>query len=377
VDADGDGFGDANASTAACNQPAGHVPVAGDDCPDVYELQVPRPYFIDADGDGYGGSTSSGFCLLSPPPGYTADSLDCDDADPAVFAAIRYFADQDGDGFGDPDTYVDVCLSAAPPGFVTNSDDLCPDDSVKSEPGACGCGQDETDSDDDGTPDCVDATPPLFLEPKSGSATGTLVIHVRVGPQLSPTVGAQLTLHYDTSKLAFVSMVPGQDAGVFSIEILEQVNAAAGTIRYAVGAPGGSAGSAEPARVATITFALADGVAAICGLEGLVRFAPVDGAESLLSGVLGEPIIPTLLDLDAVTVHGEAPSLAGVPRPWTRPADAGLAGSLFVQPEVTLEDACAPRDTTPVQLLVTAPDGSQSSQWPAGAIFGIGTTTVT
>jgi len=38
-------------------------------------------------------------------------------------------------------------------------EDLCPDDPLKSEPGACGCGVSDDDSDSDGTPDCVDACP--------------------------------------------------------------------------------------------------------------------------------------------------------------------------------------------------------------------------
>ena len=39
---------------------------------------------------------------------------------------------------------------------ATTRVDLCPADPAKDEPGACGCGVAETDSDADGTPDCVD-----------------------------------------------------------------------------------------------------------------------------------------------------------------------------------------------------------------------------
>jgi choice-of-anchor B domain-containing protein len=37
--------------------------------------------------------------------------------------------------------------------------DACPDDDAKIDPGACGCGEPETDEDADGFPDCVDACP--------------------------------------------------------------------------------------------------------------------------------------------------------------------------------------------------------------------------
>jgi len=46
--------------------------------------------------------------------------------------------------------------------YVTcDPNDKCPDDPSKMEPGVCGCGvvDDDTDTDSDGTPDCVDACP--------------------------------------------------------------------------------------------------------------------------------------------------------------------------------------------------------------------------
>ena len=46
-------------------------------------------------------------------------------------------------------------------------EDLCPADPAKAEPGLCGCGVADTDSDFDGTPDCLDLCPndPTKLEP--------------------------------------------------------------------------------------------------------------------------------------------------------------------------------------------------------------------
>lgn len=42
---------------------------------------------------------------------------------------------------------------------VSDCLDACPDDPLKTEPGACGCGISEVDSDGDGTPDCKDCGP--------------------------------------------------------------------------------------------------------------------------------------------------------------------------------------------------------------------------
>ena len=42
---------------------------------------------------------------------------------------------------------------------VSDCDDLCPTDSLKTEPGVCGCGVPDTDTDLDGTPDCDDLCP--------------------------------------------------------------------------------------------------------------------------------------------------------------------------------------------------------------------------
>ena len=47
--------------------------------------------------------------------------------------------------------------------LLTRTIDHCPDDSNKTEPQECGCGIAETDSDDDGTPDCNGALTSGFL----------------------------------------------------------------------------------------------------------------------------------------------------------------------------------------------------------------------
>jgi hypothetical protein len=49
------------------------------------------------------------------------------------------------------------CIMDADGGYV--SGDCCPNDPLKTQPGICGCGTPDTDSDYDGTPDCHDLCP--------------------------------------------------------------------------------------------------------------------------------------------------------------------------------------------------------------------------
>ncbi|MBN2497746.1 MAG: hypothetical protein JXR96_24340, partial [Deltaproteobacteria bacterium] len=56
-----------------------------------------------------------------------------------------------------------ICVFEA----IPDCEDLCPEDPDKTEPGVCGCGVPDTDSDSDGTPDCNDLCPddPNKIEP--------------------------------------------------------------------------------------------------------------------------------------------------------------------------------------------------------------------
>lgn len=60
--------------------------------------------------------------------------------------------------------------------FVCEAMDTCPDDSNKLEPGICGCGSVEDDTDGDGSPDCVDECPYDSTQTSEGSSgCGTTV----------------------------------------------------------------------------------------------------------------------------------------------------------------------------------------------------------
>jgi hypothetical protein len=102
----------------------------------------------DADGDGVIDGVDN--CPATPNPSQS-------DADGDTTGdACDTCTDTDGDGFGDT-------------GFANNTCALdgCPNDPLKSAPGACGCGTADTDSDGDGTPNCNDGCPndPLKIAP--------------------------------------------------------------------------------------------------------------------------------------------------------------------------------------------------------------------
>jgi hypothetical protein len=82
-----------------------------------------------------------------------------------VTAPPTWYQDLDGDGVGNPSVTLVSC--SQPSGYVAISGDLCPNDPLKTNPGTCGCGTPDTDSDGDGTPNCTDGCPsdPLKTSP--------------------------------------------------------------------------------------------------------------------------------------------------------------------------------------------------------------------
>lgn len=63
------------------------------------------PTVIDNDNDGF------------------ANTVDCNDNDFSVHTNQTYYRDADGDGLGNPNSFISVCSSTVPAGYVTNSND--------------------------------------------------------------------------------------------------------------------------------------------------------------------------------------------------------------------------------------------------------------
>lgn len=68
---------------------------------------------------------------------------DCDDNNTAIGLGTIYYVDSDGDGFGQSDNSARFC-TAPSSGYSLNSDDNCPNDPDKTQPGDCGCSQTES-----------------------------------------------------------------------------------------------------------------------------------------------------------------------------------------------------------------------------------------
>ncbi len=179
-DADGDGYGNAADTLAACSVPPGYV-ANNLDCDDANALINPDmpelcngiddncsgtaddgipyyTYFLDADEDGYGDATNSvTLCDTILPIGYVLDNTDCDDTNALINPAMSeicngvddncngvaddgipyytYYLDADGDGYGDAASSQYICEASAPENYVVNSLD-CDDSNADINPAA-------------------------------------------------------------------------------------------------------------------------------------------------------------------------------------------------------------------------------------------------
>jgi len=170
IDADQDGWfedEDCDDGNAAVNPAAEEVcNEIDDDCDEHVDEDVTDTWYRDGDGDGYGDpDNTTEACEV--PDGYNPFGSDCDDGDADVFPAavescngiddncdgatdegllIDFYLDADGDGYGTSDVSVSAC--DAPSDYVEHDGD-CDDGDDAYHPGAA-----ETDCADPNDYDC-------------------------------------------------------------------------------------------------------------------------------------------------------------------------------------------------------------------------------
>ena len=186
ADADGDGYGNGQASPlSACDQPSGYV-ANGDDCDDLNpgafpdtkevcdDLEVDEDcsgaaddadpnvdpetqvtLYQDEDGDGFGvDEVSTEGCHAED--GWAVEAGDCDDSDAERHPDTWWYRDRDEDEFGDVTYGVRSCLDVD--GYVRDSTD-CDDERPDINPaGQEVCDDADADEDCDGDADDEDDT---------------------------------------------------------------------------------------------------------------------------------------------------------------------------------------------------------------------------
>jgi hypothetical protein len=364
LDMDGDSAGDPTVSTLACSTPTGYVSTSNDLCPANNALTSPVTYYADADGDGAGNpSSTTSVCSTTPPTGYVANSNDQCPSDaaktaPGVCGCGVADTDTDSDGTAD-------CI------------DSCPNDPNKIAPGACGCGLVDTDANSDGTADCLQQTSVITLTPSADTtliAGETLTVRASVSAIGLYSTGVQLAIHFNPNDLMLVSATPVSN-GAFRNEVLETIDNTRGTLMYTLGLAAGASATTGPAQLADLTFQVRSGADA-CNESGSVYSAAISSYYTRIFTVIGHPVLPSVSALPAVTFDGLDPVFTGVPSSTTIAADArSTFGGTVVNPAVTANDNCS--GNLAVDIDITYPDTTTATAWPLDNLFPIGTTSVT
>lgn len=175
ADADDDGFGNTDLTTAACSLPDGWAEEDGDcddeearafpgadevcdgidnDCDDVVDNDLLLTFYADADSDGFGNANLT-TVACSLPDGWAEQDGDCDDSAGSTYPGAdelcdgrdnncnrgidegldsNWFVDADGDGYGNNDTVESAC--EAPSGLYVSRGEDCDDLDAELNPGS-------------------------------------------------------------------------------------------------------------------------------------------------------------------------------------------------------------------------------------------------
>lgn len=115
-------------------------------CNGIVDEGVSSTYYRDADGDSWGnGQASTQAC--SRPSGYVTNASDCNDSNSGVGQPTVWYRDADGDGYGNGGSWQYACNR--PSGYVSNGSD-CHDSNASINPGMPESCMDNIDNNCDG-----------------------------------------------------------------------------------------------------------------------------------------------------------------------------------------------------------------------------------
>jgi hypothetical protein len=193
-----------------------------------------------------------------------------------------------------------------------------------------------------------------------GGVGSTVTVAIHMSDATDSVVGGQFFLEYDNSVLDFISADPGDPP--FTVEVYEDVDEIAGTIDYAVGAPGGDPGTAAPTDMAVLTFtALADA----CTAAGLLGFRPHD-PPTRLTNEFGDEIVVLKNDLGAISIDDQSPVITA-PSHIDTNADAPGCDAYVIAPAPAVTDDCSG-----IASIVNDYTGTSD----ASGVYPVGTTSV-
>ena len=358
-------------------------------------------YFVDFDADNFGSSVAVAQQSCVAVVGSVLDHTDCNDASAAVYPGAvencanngvdnncdgsnlesdaidrtTYYADTDGDGAGDASTATLSCTQAA--GYVTVAGDTCTNDANKLAPGGCGCGTPDTDANADGNPDCYGQIAALTLAADQTyyAAGEQVLVRVNMGVSGTGLRAADLSIVFDSSRLELVSAAPVAGSA-FSLAGAQTIdnNSVPGTLRFNVQVPSANPANTAAVGLADLVFNVRAG-AGFCATSSLVTFGTVGGLASSLTTTTTVPMVPQVSALGSISLLAQAPAISGTPADFSGASDAGtVLGAFIAAPTVVATDFCG--SALPLVTLVTYPNASTASSWPANGMFPVGVTAI-
>ena len=358
-------------------------------------------YFVDFDADNFGSSVAVAQQSCVAVVGSVLDHTDCNDASAAVYPGAvencanngvdnncdgsnlesdaidrtTYYADTDGDGAGDASTATLSCTQAA--GYVTVAGDTCTNDANKLAPGGCGCGTPDTDANADGNPDCYGQIAALTLAADQTyyAAGEQVLVRVNMGVSGTGLRAADLSIVFDSSRLELVSAAPVAGSA-FSLAGAQTIdnNSVPGTLRFNVQVPSANPANTAAVGLANLVFNVRAG-AGFCATSSLVTFGTVGGLASSLTTTTTVPMVPQVSALGSISLLAQAPAISGTPANFSGASDAGtVLGAFIAAPTVVATDFCG--SALPLVTLVTYPNASTASAWPANGMFPVGVTAI-